>query len=81
MRPLSAGRIMIFSSFFKGQLLANPGVKFKLLFQFVYCCTRLFRESPEKITSIDPEKISNYFFQIPEKAVGKFALKFKLTQS
>ena len=41
---------------------ANPGLKFNLLFQFMYFCTSICFKTSEKKTLICPDKISEETF-------------------
>ena len=57
---------------------ASPGLKFNLLFSFVYFCTSVYFKTSEKKTPTDPDKISEEIFPNTQ-AVGKCALNFRLT--
>ena len=55
---------------------ADPGLKFNLLFKFLYFCTSVHFKTSETKTTIHSDKISEKYFQVYKQDVGKFLLNF-----
>jgi hypothetical protein len=59
---------------------ANPGLKFNLLFCYVYFCMPVcFKTSQRRKLALIQTIFLKKYFQIYKQPVGKFALNFRLT--
>jgi hypothetical protein len=55
---------------------SNPGLKFNLVFWFVYLFKSVHFQTSENKTSTDTDKISGKYFRVYKQSVTKFSLKF-----